>query len=790
MGHLDDESAENADLRNAEQRTRLVSRVRWLMLGLISLYGLTAGISFFLSPYGFFLSAGQVVVLATSIVAVISYNALYCRCYRRLSRLPFVDQLQIVFDLLFITVLIHFSGGSASWFWPVYMIATIEAAFLLENKGQVLALGVLGGLLYGGVLIAEFTGVVPYVPMPFVDQALHHDALFCFLVWFWVSLLNGAVAFISTYLMSMLRKETDIARGSEKSLASFLDSANDLIFSFLPDGRILYVNPAWKRSLGFTDDDLKELSVIDVLHQDNRLKCMAKMKKLLTGEAVAPMEGRFVGKDGRLVDVEGNMTCSFENGEPVALWSISRDITERKRSQEQLHHLAHHDLLTGLPNRQLFRDHLTRAKSMAKRTGKSVAVLFLDLDRFKIINDTLGHLAGDQLLKETAARLKSCVREMDVVSRFGGDEFTVLLTELGAPADAEKVARKILKKLAKSVELDGQELFITTSIGIALYPRDADEAGALIKQADIAMYQAKSMGRNNFQIFTPDLNMNSERRLELETGLRRALEQEEFLLFYQPKIDVSSGQVVALEALIRWQHPQMGLLMPGEFIPLAEENGLIMDIGEWVLRKACAQNRQWQDAGMPKVRVAVNLSGHQLRKKDLVEKVEGILAETGLEPGCLELEITETVVMQNPAFAASILKELKDLGIWLSIDDFGTGYSSLAHLKRFAVHTLKIDRSFVQEVETNSTDAAIANAIIALGKSLKVDVVAEGVETEGQLSFFREKNCYEMQGFLFGKPMPSEQVPQGVFCAWPPPAEEGGGAAYVAGQQEAIGAAP
>jgi diguanylate cyclase (GGDEF)-like protein len=395
---------------------------------------------------------------------------------------------------------------------------------------------------------------------------------------------------------------------------------------------------------------------------------------------------------------------------------------------------------------------------MAKRLKRPMAVLFLDLDRFKLINDSLGHAVGDKLLQEMAVRLGSCVRESDTIARLGGDEFTAILSDIAGPADAERVARKIIKTLARPVNIDGHELYITTSVGISCYPRDGETPEALIKKADLAMYHAKAQGRNTFQHYDPVMDLDSDRRLALETALRRALDRGELRLVYQPKVDTLTGDITAVEALLRWQHPQHGLLLPGEFISLAEEIGLIVEIGAWVMREACRQNRAWQDAGLPPVRMAVNVSGYQLQQKDLLPSIAAILVETGLESRWLELEITETVVMQNPDFAVRILGELAAQGVAISIDDFGTGYSSLAHLKRFNVGTLKIDKSFVRDVETNPTDAAITTAIIAMGNSLNLKVIAEGVETAGQLSFLRERSCDELQGFLFCRPVPAAEL--------------------------------
>ena len=436
---------------------------------------------------------------------------------------------------------------------------------------------------------------------------------------------------------------------------------------------------------------------------------------------------------------------------------IATDISGRKKDEERLQFLANYDELTALPNRRMFDQRLDYALAHAHRYGKQLAVVYIDLDRFKIINDTLGHAAGDLLLREAAGRLRHCLRESDAVARFGGDEFVVLITEFAQKHDVVGVAHKLLEAMACPYLLSGQECHVTASIGISSYPDDSKDAQTLIKNADIAMYRAKEQGKNNYQFYSAQMNVYSFDRLALESSLRHALERNEFLLHYQPKVDVRSGNIVGTEALVRWQHPDMGMVAPAQFIPVAEETGLIVPLGEWVLRTACAQNREWQRQGFPRLRVAVNLSPRQFRHENLVREVARILRETGLDAGSLELEITESMVFQDPEQAAKILMELRAMGISLSIDDFGTGYSSLAYFKRFPITSVKIDRSFIQDLPDAADTAAITRAIIAIADSLKLKVVAEGVENEEQLDFLREHKCPEIQGYYFSRPLPAEE---------------------------------
>ncbi len=433
------------------------------------------------------------------------------------------------------------------------------------------------------------------------------------------------------------------------------------------------------------------------------------------------------------------------------------DITDRKQAELAIHQLAYFDTLTSLPNRALLQDRLNQLVNQASRDQCLVAVIFLDLDRFKNVNDTLGHAAGDELLQEVAQRLAGLMRGSDTVARLGGDEFVILLPGIRHEEYAADVATKILETLAKPVMRDGQELICTGSIGIALYPTDGTNSDTLLKHADLAMYQAKEQGRNTFRFFSREMNTKAVQRLLLENSLRHAMERHEFRLCYHPLLDARTNQIVSCEALIRWQHPELGLLLPDSFIPLAEDTGLIIPIGEWVLRAACQQHRRWRKAGLTPVRVAVNISACQFRRGNLLATVERVLSETGTEPNYLELELTESILMQAPDEARETLNDLKALGVHLAIDDFGTGYSSLSYLKLFPIDRLKIPREFVRDITSNPDDATIAKAIVSLGNNLNMRVVAEGVERIDQLEFLVSHGCDELQGFYFAQPMSSDE---------------------------------
>ncbi|WP_179232742.1 putative bifunctional diguanylate cyclase/phosphodiesterase [Paenibacillus rigui] len=425
---------------------------------------------------------------------------------------------------------------------------------------------------------------------------------------------------------------------------------------------------------------------------------------------------------------------------------------EINHKNKQIDYYANHDFLTGLPNRILFKEQCRDALQRAKPSNQPAAILFLDLDRFKIVNDMFGHSTGDDLLRAVSKRLQQHTRFGDTVSRIEGDEFALLLDNADGD-EAARVAQLLLDELSKPFVLEGNEFYVTPSIGISLFPNDALDEETLVKHADTAMYQAKELGRNHFRFYTKDMNEQMAKRARLEKGLRKALDRDELTVHYQPQIDLSTGEITGMEALLRWHHPELGVVSPADFVPLAEENGMIIPIGEWVLRRACVQNKAWLDAGLPPMRMAVNLSARQFQQNNLVEVVKQVLKDTDLPPSYLDLEITESVAMFNESYVIAKLHDLKNLGIKISIDDFGTGYSSLSYLKKFPIDALKIDRSFVAEVMNDTDDAEIIATIISMARNLKVSVIAEGVENEDQLTYLRNQKCTEAQGYLFSKPM-------------------------------------
>ena len=526
------------------------------------------------------------------------------------------------------------------------------------------------------------------------------------------------------------------------------------VFRSTLDGHILEVNDALARVFGYEREELLEQSSYALYFgAEERHRLMARLREQRT---LSNVEVRMRRRDGSPVWVLENMTL-METPDGGIIEGTIIDITERKAAQEQVEYQAYHDVLTGLPNRLLFRDRIGVALAHARRSRRAVAVMFLDLDQFKLVNDTLGHTVGDGLLQAAAERLVRCVRADDTVARMGGDEFTILLSELADTRAAATVAQKVLDTISQPIDVDGHELFVTTSIGISIFPDDGMDAETLLKNADRAMYRAKEAGRNNYQFATPAALEASGGRLSLERSLHHAFDRKEFIIHYQPMIEVESRRVTGAEALIRWKHPEFGLMLPDEFIPAAEESGLIVPIGEWVLRTACAQMKQWHRAGHRELHVAVNLSARQFQQNDLTAVVERILHETDLPASSLDLEITESTAMTNADLSLAIMTRLKEMGVHISIDDFGTGYSSLSYLKRFPIDTVKIDQDFVRDLAQGSNDGAIISAVISMARALKLRVVAEGVETEEQLAFLRRQHCETIQGFLYSRPLPAEE---------------------------------
>lgn len=563
-----------------------------------------------------------------------------------------------------------------------------------------------------------------------------------------------------THFVSM-HEDISARKATEANLrlwATVFENSAEAVMIADPDNRIISVNRAFSRITGFDPDEVigKTPNIVVLSGQDTTF--LRDQRRKLETEGCWQGEIWDRRKNGEIYPKWFGITAVKDNTGNLAHYvAIFSDISERKAAEAKIEFLAHHDALTGLPNRVLLRDRLEQALAHAERSHSHVALLFLDLDRFKTINDSLGHSVGDKLLSAATGRIAACTRDTDTISRLGGDEFVVVLTELRDAELAVAIAQKIINSMDNPFDIEGHRLTTSFSIGISLYPEDGRDFDTLLKKADTAMYHAKDTGRNIYRFFTEQMNVHALERLMVQNRLRQALQRNEFILHYQPQIDLASGRVFGVEALIRWDNPELGRIGPDRFIPIAEESGQILALGEWVLQAACRQAQTWHEAGL-RLTMAVNISALQMQQPGFVDSVERALATTGFEPGRLELELTESVLIQNAEHTLETARRLKAIGVTISIDDFGTGYSSLSYLKRFAVDRIKIDRTFVRDILTDPEDAAIVRAIIQMARSLNLKTLAEGVETREQLDFLRGERCEEVQGYYYARPLPDEAI--------------------------------
>jgi diguanylate cyclase (GGDEF)-like protein/PAS domain S-box-containing protein len=560
------------------------------------------------------------------------------------------------------------------------------------------------------------------------------------------------------------RKAVEDALHLEKERAVVtLNSIGDAVLCTNISGNITYLNLVAETMTGWQREEAigKPLAVVfRIIDGATRKPARDPMEMAVDQDRTVGLTVNcvLIRRDGFESTIEDSAAPIHDRaGLVIGAVIVFHDVSAARAMSLQMTHSSHYDVVTNLPNRLLLNDRITQAIALARRQNRPIAVLFLDLDRFKYINDSLGHVTGDKLLQSVSRRLLTSVRASDTVSRQGGDEFVILLSEITHPEHAATSAKKILLSLNARHAIGGQDLHIDGSIGISVYPEDGEDAETLIKNADTAMYHAKEHGRNNFQFFTAEMNLKAVERQSLEGSLRRALEREEFLLHYQPKVNLHTGAITGVEALIRWQQPERGLVPPAQFVPVAEDCGLIIQIGRWVLREACRQMRAWQDAGLPLLPLAVNVSAVEFRDESFVEGLRAILSETGLEARYLELELTEGVLMEHAESTAAVLQQLKMMGVHLVVDDFGTGYSSLSYLQQFPIDVLKIDQSFVHRITADPNDSPIVSAIIDMGKNLKQRVIAEGIETQVQLAFLQAHHCAEGQGYLFSRPLAAPQ---------------------------------
>lgn len=631
---------------------------------------------------------------------------------------------------------------------------TPERVQALQIATSYALLGSLWVLLTTGVFTPLFSKAVSVGELPW-DQAM-----------------SGMLVVVSScwLLYLAVKRRLDDARRAAQALnlrdRAIESSINAII---IIDHRVAgdpieYVNPAFARITGYPSAEALGKNWSFLLGEDIDQPALKNIRAALRENKEARARLRNYRKDGGLLWNDLHLApVQDDRGVVTHFVGILNDVTETMLYQEEIEHQANYDALTGLPNRNLLKDRTTQAIAYAQRYQRALTVAFVDLDNFKLVNDSLGHQAGDQLLKTVSTRLQSCIRKSDTVARMGGDEFILLLCDHPIEEGVENThvsvtLQRILEEIAVPYQVGSHQFFLSGSIGYSSLSDDADTADVLLKNADMAMYRAKDLGRNNIQPYIPELNERVVQRLTLEGDLRLAQDKGEFFLCYQPQIDLATRRIVGMETLIRWRHPQHGLISPAHFIPVAEETGLIIPIGAWVLRTACAQAKAWQDAGLPMIRLSVNLSARQFIQRDLIALIRKTLEETGLSAEYLELELTESLIMHNAELFISALRELREIGIELAVDDFGTGYSSLSYLKRFPINRLKIDQSFVRDVAANADSGAISVAIIMLGHSLGLKVIAEGVETIEQLDFLHSKNCNEIQGYYFSKPLPAAEM--------------------------------
>lgn len=650
-------------------------------------------------------------------------------------------------------------GLSAIIAYVTSLVALYLLFFLRNmNKFQWRKIGIaiimgfaVSGMHYTGMAAATFQPHNQHIP---TDGTSINSTLLAYGIGFGMLMILG-LTFVIIFVDRRLKAQT---YESEKKFQSVIESANDAIILTDEIGTITY----WNKGAQFLFDLTKEEVVgeniqiiIPERYKEPHRKGMERYRTTRIPHVVGKtVELYGLKKDGSEFPFEMSL-ATWQTEKGIQFSSIIRDITERRLTEEKINSLVYLDPLTGLPNRRLLYDRLTAALDQAKLNLQVISILYIDLDRFKPINDTFGHQTGDQVLIEVSNRIQGIITKQDTLSRIGGDEFILLLSNTDY-VETAKQARNILNALNKPFHINGHDMFITSSIGISMFPSNGEDLETLFKNADLAMYRVKEHGKNDFQFFTPEMNENISRKTKLEIGLRKGLEQGEFTIHYQPQIEIKNGNLIGVEALIRWNHPELGSISPAEFIPLAEESGIIVHIGEWVIQKACQQVKIWQDAGYPSFRVAVNISAKQFSQSNLTEIVKKALTDTDLDPKYLELELTESII-QNSKSAISTMHKLKSMGIHLSIDDFGTGYSSLSYLKLFPIDTLKIDQYFTRNIHADVKDAALVDTIIKMAHNLELNVIAEGVETLYQLEFLQQRQCDQAQGYYFSRPLPAEE---------------------------------
>ncbi|MCX5849708.1 MAG: EAL domain-containing protein [Deltaproteobacteria bacterium] len=690
-----------------------------------------------------------VIGLSGAIVSNILIYAIIRTGLNKRFKDPSLTLLQMVIATFWTMVLVYYADSLRSLVVILYMVVFVFGLFRLKVR-QYLFLSAFAVVNYASVIFLLYK-IRPESINKKTD-VLTILVLAVALPWF--SMIGGYITNLRSRISNAL-----------STIERLTNNIQDVIFVTDMNLKYNYINPSVKILRGYEPEEVLKQELSDSFAPsslDLAMKTIYEVvesgksgHKAFKSQALQLEIGR---KDGTTVWTETNISLVIDkNNQPVGILGVIRDITERRQMEEKINYMATHDTLTGLPNRLMVSQLLNHAIQAARRNQRQFAVLFIDLDRFKIVNDTMGHEAGDQLLKEIATRFKQLLRTMDIVGRLGGDEFIILIEEVKDSSQVAIIAQKILSSIIKPLVLLGEECHVTASIGISIYPIDGKDEQTLMKNADMAMYFAKEEGKNNYQFYSKNIQAQTFERLSMETHLRRALERNELYLDYQAKLDYKTGLITGVEALLRWKNQYLGAVTPTQFIPVAEEIGIIIPIGRWVMKTACAQNVTWQRQGLPPVCMAINLSLSQLKDDNLIEDIKIALNDSGMEPNLLELEITESMVMYDSAHMIAVLTKFKEIGVRIAIDNFGTGYTSLTQIKRFPIDTLKMDRSFIRNIGHNSEDKAIIASIINMGKHLSLTIVAEGVETHEQDDFLRKSSCDEVQGFYFSKPITPDQ---------------------------------
>ncbi len=745
-------SGKQTDLKR-RKRAAVIINIRWLLLIFVAV-GCALVVAAI--PFGADLNATHVASLCLGLILFTLYNTGRHILSRSNCAPLWGDRFLLIIDTVLISVLIFFSGAEHSWLWPLYVLVAIEGTFVLRRSRDVIVISLLGALLFAAVLTVGSYGNVPQFNLHLLEGLGHHQTIDRILLWLWVCFLGCAATLIGTSFNSALSDESQETLSREHQLQRFVESAQDLIFAFDANNRIHYLNEAARQRLG-VDCSGPPLHMDQILDEAELPRWNSKTCLLTLGTSFEPTVFHLRNEAGHELPVDCRISTAADGG-PTLHWVVCRDLSAQLENEKRLYNLSNFDQLTGLTNRQEFSERATDAMRQTKRLQQQMALALISIDHLKVINETLSTEIGDSLLREFSVRLSQGVRETDLVGRLSGNQFAVAFTNIDSIQTIDQVMTKLRKKLSQPMVIADQEMFVTSSAGLSLYPNDALSVETLLKKANSARYYVRAHGGNKHQFYAPEMDEDIKNRLEMINGLHNALVREELQLSYQPKVNLGDAEFHSVEALLRWSHPTLGQVSPNDFIPMAEESGMIGELTLWVLRQACLQVHAWQQQGLPPIRVAVNVSGHQLQSSDFITQLTDLLDETQLDPQWLEIEITESVLMQSPTAAIATLKKLRNLGIHLAIDDFGTGYSSLAYLKRFPVHSLKIDRSFIKDIEQSERYATITSSIIEMGKSLHLIVIAEGVETLGQMAFLKEQNCDEIQGFLYSMPVHADEI--------------------------------